>query len=314
MPGRAGAATAFCLSIGLLAGCSTPSQVLDLRRSAGDLPARAELTTVPLFPQEENYCGPASLAMMLAWSGLAVTQDEVAPQVFTPGREGTLQADILAAARRSGRLAVPVGDLRTLLSELAAGNPVLVFRSTRPRRPAAVALRRRHRLRARARSPGPAFGAGGASCDPLETFERTWERAGHWALAVTAPDRLPATASAEAAVDAALGIERAERPADAAAAYAAITAKWPQTYAAWMGLGNTRYALQEFAPAEAAYRSAIGLRPDGPQAWNNLAYALAGQGRRAEAIAAAERAVALGGAEADPYRATLQELSAAPAS
>jgi tetratricopeptide (TPR) repeat protein len=69
-----------------------------------------------------------------------------------------------------------------------------------------------------------------------------------------------------------------------------------------------------YGPAEQAFRKAAEADPTSPQAWNNLAYALAEQGRRAEAIAAAERAVALGGANADPYRATLQELSQAPSS
>ena len=120
--------SALLLSV-LLTGCATPPQVLDLRRSAGDLPARVELAEVPFFPQEEYYCGPAALAMVLDWSGLTVTQEDLAPQVYTPGREGTLQTDILAAARRYGRIAVPVTDLRSLLTELAAGNPVLIFQN-----------------------------------------------------------------------------------------------------------------------------------------------------------------------------------------
>jgi tetratricopeptide (TPR) repeat protein len=131
---------------------------------------------------------------------------------------------------------------------------------------------------------------------------------------VTAPDRLPATAALEPALGAALGIERAGRAAEAATAYETIAAKWPDSFGAWMGLGNTRFALKDFAAAERAFRKAGEADPKAPQAWNNLAYALAGQGRRAEAIAAAERAVALGGDAAEPYRATLEELSAAPSS
>src|SRR5436189_282713 len=81
---------------------------------------------VPFFPQEDYYCGPASLAMVLAWTGLDVNQDQIAPEVYTPGRVGTLQPDILTAARRHGRLAVQVNTLHDMLKELAAGNPVLV--------------------------------------------------------------------------------------------------------------------------------------------------------------------------------------------
>jgi hypothetical protein len=77
--------SALLLSL-LLAGCATPPQVLDLRRSAADLPPQAEVAQVPFFPQEDYYCGPASLAMVLAWTGLDVTQDQIAPEVYTPGR------------------------------------------------------------------------------------------------------------------------------------------------------------------------------------------------------------------------------------
>ena len=53
----------------------------------------------------------------------------MAAAVYTPGREGTLASDMIAAARRNGRVAVPVTSLPALLAELAAGNPVIVFQN-----------------------------------------------------------------------------------------------------------------------------------------------------------------------------------------
>jgi hypothetical protein len=307
-------ALAPLLLIGLLAGCATPPQVSELRRDPGSLPPKVELADVPFFPQEDLWCGPAAIAMTLAWSGLPVTQEEMAAQVYTPGREGTLQTDLIAGARRNGRLAVEVRELRGLLTELAAGNPVLVFQnlglSAAPVWHYAVAF-------GYALEPASLILHSGLEerrVTPLGTFERTWARTNHWALVVTAPDRLPATAPLESVLAAALGIERAGRTAEAATAYETILAKWPASFGAWMGLGNTRYALKDFLAAERAFRKASEADPKAPQAWNNLAYALVGQNRRAEAIAAAERAVALGGAAAEPYRATLEELSQAPSS
>ena len=303
------------LLLGLLAGCATPQPVLELRRDPGGLPPKTELANVPFFPQEDLWCGPAAIAMVLSWSGLPVTQEEMAAQVYTPGRQGTLQTDILAGARRNGRLAVEVRDLRALLTELAAGNPVLVFQNL-----GLASIPQWHYAVATGYELDPASnlilhsGLDPRRVTPLGTFERTWARADHWALVVTGPDRLPATAALEPALGAALGIERAGRVPDAATAYETIAARWPESFGAWMGLGNTRFALKDPAAAERAFRKAAEADPTAPQAWNNLAYALAEQGRRAEAIAAAERAVALGGANADPYRATLQELSQAPSS
>ena len=47
------------------------------------------------------------------------------------------------------------------------------------------------------------------------------------------------------------------------------------------------------------------------EAWNNLAYALHRQGKRDEAMRAAERAVAIGGARTADYADTLRDVSQA---
>jgi hypothetical protein len=309
--GRA-ARAAGALLLWALAGCATPEshRLLD---SAGGLPPRAEVAGVPFFPQEEYYCGPAALATVLGWSGLPVTQDEVAAQVYTPGREGTLRTDIAAAARRHGRLAVPVTRLSDLAAELAAGHPVLVFQNLGlgwfPVWHYAVAV-------------GYDLEAGEivlrSGLEPrrvtlLPTFERTWARGDRWALVVLPPDQLPAAADELAVLRAASGLEQAGRMRAAAAAYAAIAERWPDSLAAWIGLGNTAYASQDLAAAEDAFRSATERHPEAAAAWNNLAHVLGEQGRRAEAIAAAERALHLGGPDAATYRATLREVGGADA-
>ena len=91
--GRGGRAAraAGALILGTLAGCATPQTDRLLDAGAG-LPTRAEVAEVPFYPQEEYYCGPAALAMALSWSGVPVTQEDLAAQVYTPGREGTLQS------------------------------------------------------------------------------------------------------------------------------------------------------------------------------------------------------------------------------
>ncbi len=68
-----------------LAGCAAP-QTLNLIKDPGALPPRAEVAEVPFFPQEDLYCGPAALATVLTWTGTPVTQEEMAKQVYTPGR------------------------------------------------------------------------------------------------------------------------------------------------------------------------------------------------------------------------------------
>ena len=71
---RAGAVVLFFLVLcSVLAGCATPQTDLALANRE-NLPAKVEIPNVPFFPQQKYYCGPAALAMVLAWSGLPVTQ------------------------------------------------------------------------------------------------------------------------------------------------------------------------------------------------------------------------------------------------
>jgi Peptidase_C39 like family/Tetratricopeptide repeat len=291
-----------------LVACAGPQTKSLLENPTAALPLRAKVDGVPFFPQQEYYCGPAALATVLSWSGVPDTQDEAAAQVYTPGREGTLRSDMVAAARRNGRLAVPVDRLASLAAELAAGHPVVVFQNLGlgwfPVWHYAVAigydvdagdLILRSGLEAR-------------RVMPLGTFERTWARGDHWALVVLPPGELPVSADEITVLRAATGLEQAGRLRAAAAAYAAITKRWPDSLEASIGLGNAAYAAGELEAAENAFRTAVERHPEAAAAWNNLAHILGERGQRAEAMAAAQRAVRLGGPNAAIYRATLREV------
>lgn len=294
-------------ALGALAACATP-QMPQVGQSG--LPARAEVASVPFHPQTDNYCGPAALATVLGWSGVPAGPEELAGQVLTPGRAGSLGHDIVAAARRADRLAVPVHGLEPLLAELAAGHPVLVLQNLGldwyPQWHYAVAIG--YDLEAGTLTLRSGEEAGQVM--PLATFARTWQRAEQWALVVLPPDVLPATADVTAVLRAAAGLEQAGRYEAAAAAYAAALGRWPDSLAALIGLGNARYAAGQLAGAEAAFRTAVSFHPKEAAAWNNLAHVLAEKGDRGEALAAARRAVDLGGHDA-VYRTTLEEISEA---
>jgi len=300
---------AVAVGLLLLGGCVGP-QTVTLLKSLGALPDRTEVAGVPFFPQKRYYCGPAALAMALAWTGLPVTADDMVAQVYTPGKEGTLATDMVSAARRNGRLAVPVGSMADILGEIAAGHPVLVFQNLGleffPQWHFALAFgydldRRTIHLRS---------GPDRRRVTALDTFEFTWARSGYWGLAVLPPGTLPATASEAAILRAAAGLERAGQPRAAAEAYQKIAERWPQSLAALIGVGNARYATGDLDDAEQAFRRAVQRHPTAAAAWNNLAHVLGRNGRRREAIAAAERAVRLAGKTPGPFAETLRELQA----
>lgn len=298
--------------ITLLTGCATP-QVSALRANApGTLPQQTELAEVPFFPQEEFQCGPAALATVLVHSEVKTSPLALTPQVYLPGREGSLQVEMLAATRRQGRLAYRLAPrLQDVLLEVAAGNPVVVLQNLAfafaPVWHYAVVIgydRDREEIILRS-------GTTRRQVMTLSTFERTWARGAHWAMVAMPPRQLPATATEADHVAAAAALERVSA-ADARLAYAAALEKWPGNLAARMGSGNAAYALKDLKAAETAYRQATLDHPRSGDAWNNLAQVQFELGRKNEALTAAQQAVALGGPRIAHYQKTLQTIAASP--
>jgi tetratricopeptide (TPR) repeat protein len=239
--------------------------------------------------------------MVLAWSRSPAPVEALVDEVYLPARGGTLQPALIAAARGHGRVPVTVGDLRGLLAEVAAGRPLLVLQDlgAGPWARWHYAVVVGYDLEAGTIS----LHSGERAADPMDLrlFERTWSRAGHWALLVLPPDQLPLRDDERAWLEALAGLERV-RPADAARGYRAATGRWPESLAAWLGLGNARYASGDLTGAEEAFARASALHPDSGAAWNNLAQVRLERGDRTGARAAVDRALALGG----PHRATFE--------
>jgi hypothetical protein len=289
-----------------LGGCAGLPQAEALRVARDSLPPRAELADVPFFPQEEHQCGPAALATILTASGIEVTPAALADQVYLPSRQGSLQVEMLAAARRHGRIAYELApSLPGVLAEVAAGNPVVVLQNVGIRMMPfwhyAVVV-------------GYDIDAGeiilrsGATARkrlPVTAFDFFWRDGGYWAMVAMPPGRLPATAAEDRYGAAVAAVEHIGRVDDAGQAYAAMLARWPESFIALMGLGNTRHARGRLGEAEAAFRSATVVRPDAAAAFNNLAQTLADQGRLQEALAPARKAVEIGGPLLAASRATL---------
>jgi tetratricopeptide (TPR) repeat protein len=275
-----------------------------------DGPDQVLIETVPFFAQDEYQCGPAAMAMLLSWNGLAVSPAGLSPQIYSPALEGSLQPALIAAARRHGHLAYPITGSEALVAELAAGHPVLVLQnlglSWYPRWHYAVAIGYDR--------PGDkiVLHSGKIEADhmPFRVFDNTWARSDRWGLVVLSPDRLPATATEETYLAAAVGLEQARQHQAAAAAYQTALNRWPDSFVAWMGLGNSLYAMEDPVGAEQAFRGAAKLQPVNGAAFNNLARALAQQGRHEEAIAAARQAISCGGPLLEHFQRTLAELRA----
>lgn len=278
------------LSALLLVGCATPPQTQRLSESApASLPARVELGHVPFFPQEAYQCGPAALATLLNETGVDIEPEALVPEVYLPERRGSLQTELLAAARARGLVAYRLApELEDVLREVAAGHPVLVFQNLGlqivPRWHYAVVIG--YDL------PGQEIilrsGTIERHVNSFSLFERTWLRAGRWAFVTVRPDRLPATARPLTWLQAANALESTGQTDAAAMAYETAIQQWPEHPVGWMGLGNLRHEQKAYAAAEAAFRGLIRRQPEAHAAWNNLAYVLEASfcGKQARAAAA----------------------------
>jgi hypothetical protein len=295
----------------LLAGCATPPQTAALRAAPPPALAPSHRLVVPFIAQDDYQCGPASLAMVLRATGAAVTPDVLKEQVYLPAREGSLQPEMLASARRNGRLAVTLPPrLEAVLTEVAAGTPVIVLQNLAL--PIAPVWHYAVVIGYDLARGEIVLHSGLTESQRLtfDVFERTWARSGHWAMAATPPDRLPRTPAEDMLVAAIAALERVDTAA-ARRAYRAMLERAPALYAAWMGFGNSAYMLGDAAEAAEAFAKATRLRPQAADAWNNLALAHLAGGRITEARGAVQRAIDLGGPRLDRYRDTLSRIERA---
>jgi tetratricopeptide (TPR) repeat protein len=271
------------------------------------LPQRVELKQVPFFPQVEYQCGPAALATALVASGAKVTPEELVPQVYLPERKGSLQVEMLAAARRHGRISYLLAPrFQDLLRELAAGNPVIVLWDQAPLGGWHYAV-----------AVGYDFEAGELVLRSGETerevvsfplHEFMWMRSGYWAMVAMRPDQVPATAEEGRWLSSIAATERAGGAAAARTAYGQFLQRWPRNASAAIGLANAHYALKELPAAERALRDAVEWDPQSVIALNNLAHTLSEQGKHEEALAFLDRAAALGGPHAAAVEQTREAI------
>lgn len=293
-----------------LAGCAAPRVASLQQHWPPGLSSEARIGGVPFFPQDDYQCGPAALAMTAAAAGAQVTPEQLVSQVYLPGRQGSLQLEMLAAGRRLGLVTHRIRpDLETLLQEVAAGNPVVVLQNLSfqfaPVWHYAVAV-------GFDRGSNTIVLHSGRTENlemSLHAFERTWERSERWAMLAMPPGRLPASADASAYAVSIAALERSS-PEAARKAYAAALDRWPLDPVLQLGAGNTAYAQRDFEAAARAYGKLVATHPGLADGWNNLAQALLDQGRRREALAAIDKAVALGGPRAGSYLQLRQEIQA----
>ena len=297
-------------AVTFLSGCAgnVGAMLSDLERHNTEV----ELIEIPFHSQVTDQCGPAALATILNVTDVRVTPEELRSHIYIPGRQGSLQLELLAATRHYGRIPYSVDpDVTALLTELQSGRPVLILQNLGvkyiPRWHYAVVVgylphdeqfvlrsgdKKRHLMGAR-------------------RFMHAWQRADYWGIVALRPGNLPANVEPNKYLRSVAAIEALGDTATAAAAYQAATDQWPTNGLAWLGLGNASYAEGELDSARIAYRKLLEIEPGNAIALNNLAQVHADLGCYNDALTAIESALSAvdAGNPIVPYlRQTLEEL------
>lgn len=257
-----------------IAACASPAhQTEKLLSGPIDGPPSHVLQDAPFVEQKAGYCGPAALAMAMQASGKMISVDALVPQVMTPGTKGSLQMDMISAARRNGMMAVQIENLNQVVAEVAAGRPVLVFQnlglSWLPRwHYAEIVGYDLPKQEVVMHSGDEAFRR-----EPLRYFERSWGLADFWGLVILKPGDLSVAGDELAHLKAAAGLEQARMLDEAARGYESILTRWPDSLGALVGRANIAYQKTDYRIAVDLLQRAAKAHPDSIVARHNLAVA-----------------------------------------
>lgn len=84
-------------------GCAGSIDSSVLKQDIAKNPSKGHyINDVPFVAQEDFFCGPASLAMVLNFYGMKITQEEIAKEIYLKKLKGALNIDLLMYARQKG--------------------------------------------------------------------------------------------------------------------------------------------------------------------------------------------------------------------
>lgn len=115
----------------VLAGCQGTPQTDQLAKATPvGLVSAHQIDNVPFIAQQQYYCGPTTLAEVFGFYGTSVSANDIAPKIFIPDKEGSLQLEMVTATRQYQYLPYQTQGSLTLLMQLISDDiPVIVFQN-----------------------------------------------------------------------------------------------------------------------------------------------------------------------------------------
>jgi len=248
--------------------------------------------------------------MVLNHQGVDTDVEELIPQVFLPGRDGSVQPEMLATVRRHERIAFPIrGTMDSLLNHLSAGDPVVVMQNLSlpiyPMWHYAVAIGydlpnetlilrsgeiERHTM-------------------SFSRFDATWARTERWGFVVGEPGTIPAGITARNALEALSAYEESHGSRATLSSWQAFVKRHPTNAMGQFALGNALYADQQLDNARKAFERATELDEKMGAAWLNLGLLLLQDDASDAAREALTQAASLDGSWQEKARQALARIN-----
>jgi ABC-type bacteriocin/lantibiotic exporter with double-glycine peptidase domain len=145
------------------------------------------IENVPFYAQSKNQCGPASLASVLNYYGVAVTPDEIAAEIFSKSAKGTLNLDMLIYPGKKGLNAAQYsGSIEDIRTNINAGKPLIVLVDY------GFSFYTQHHFMVVIGYTDSGFVVNSDVFQrqfvALEKFTAAWQKANNWTLLISKPD------------------------------------------------------------------------------------------------------------------------------
>lgn len=254
-----------------LSGCIAPQTERFLTTSTN---TEHLIENVPFYPQQEFFCGPTTIAEVLNFYGESIKPTDIAPSLFIPGRNGSLQVEMASSIRQLGYIAYQDQlNLTELISIVEKDVPVIILQnnglSWYPRWHYAVVIGYEKASQSLIMHTGL---TANRKVD-MSLFERTWKRAKQWAIVPMPVSRAPTGLNEISYLQAAQDLIAVNKGADGIVALTTAYNHWKESYLPALLLAN-HYIESEPNRAREWYKKAFKLAPNNAPLLNNYAYTL----------------------------------------
>ncbi len=276
----------------LLTGCQATPQTDQLRtQKPPELILTKKIAGVPFSPQQQFYCGPTTLSEVLSYYGREVSANEIAPKIFIPDKEGSLQLEMVSATRQYDFLPyAKTGTLTELMQLVEDDIPVIVFQNLSiqllPQWHYAVVI-------------GYDLTKGTITLHTgltpnhemsFELFEKTWARGNYWLLAPVPEGKTSSSMEPFSYIQAAYDLLQVNRVETGLGFLESATSQWPDQWLAYFLIAN-HYLQSDPASAISWFKKGYHAGQYQRAYLNNFAFALAEQGCASQARTVIETAL-----------------------